>query len=436
MILVVVIVFLLLFVLIGFFVRSGVPKRILYSYCSFWFFTVFLSNLNLYGLYAVSDFVNMCIILYVSSGILGYIFVDLILHRMTNKRSSIIRGAKSAIGYHFFVKSKRMNLCYVFCVVVVIYVFDNFLTILLLSSFRDVHAIRYTMDFYNGNVYLGLLFSYLVVPISFFSLFVIISGLLFKKKECLILPVVVSLFFIVLNMAKGPLLYILFFLVFIFFYRNNKSVWYVLEVNKMTVNKNYLFMFILVAVSVVYIISILRSGDDLDFLRMINTYLVGPFRALDYAINDISMMNSLGYPKCGYAMFAGLDEVVYLFSSLLYKPENISFGRFILSYLQDSTVSVGLSSGDFNFAFSTILFCYLDFGLLGVVCYPFFISGFFCYLLYKFEMHPSFPLFALVAYLYYVQMSSFFSWEYAQTYSWFYMFMLLFMHIFKRNKIC
>ncbi len=216
------------------------------------------------------------------------------------------------------------------------------------------------------------------------------------------------------------------------------------SMNKRQITKSVIFVMILIMITGV--LSSLRKTDRIDivllslydslcdFLEEIVVYLVGPFRALDYAVNSDYFLDKLGGCYFGEATFLGFNKLLDWIFSLVGIDYNSSY-ELVGNTLQETSVDINSSATSFNFAFSSILYYYLDFKVLGVITIPFCLGIVLRILINKFHRYPSIPAFALFVYLLTICLTGFFTWDLSKPGPAAYCLYLLFFHysfVFKR----
>ena len=165
------------------------------------------------------------------------------------------------------------------------------------------------------------------------------------------------------------------------------------------------------------------------FVNQILVYSLGPFRAFDYALSHPSLYFNSGY-HFFRATFCGFDYFVSLVCGVLgfhFTPVNY----FTLSIMQDTEIMVGNDLG-FNYAYTSVLYPYMDLGVVGVCCYGL-LFGFLCrkmiLLSYK---KSSFYYLALLGFVFYMLMYTVFSNLFNKDYTVLYLALLL--YLANKNK--
>ncbi|MFR5377587.1 MAG: hypothetical protein ACLTHI_00575 [Bacteroides uniformis] len=156
-------------------------------------------------------------------------------------------------------------------------------------------------------------------------------------------------------------------------------------------------------------------------------YMVGPFRALDYAVHNPPFLEHLGGITYGNSSIMGIDKLFDWIFSLVGIEYNSSYEQ-IGETLQEAKISINNEKGYFNFAFSSILYYYLDFRFVGVIIIPFFVGFILRFLIHKFNKYPSVPIFALIIFILMCCIMGFFNWELSKPGPFAYCLYLIYFH--------
>lgn len=135
-------------------------------------------------------------------------------------------------------------------------------------------------------------------------------------------------------------------------------------------------------------------------------YSVIPIRLFDYAITN-DYFDKFEGPKYGRAVFAGFDGiatgVIRRFSGI--EPES-TLG--IADYLQENEIYIIPGNHPYNYCYTALFFCYMDFGFAGVIILPFLFGLIFRYYIFQFYKTSSLPSFILIGFGYFMMMHSLF----------------------------
>lgn len=234
-------------------------------------------------------------------------------------------------------------------------------------------------DFFYDNFY-GPFFNYiylfLLVPTLNFVLGLTMSCTFCYRK---LFPMILMYLYIIMYsiISGGRLEYIAIFIAFLFFF---------LSFQKMT--KKRLFMFVIVLTSTIItfsyitnmrgaatgdtILETVQEGQDLA-LRHAVSYSCGSIIALDYAVNN-NYMERIGGPKLGGLSTSSVIALV----NMITKRFGLDIDEPIsdLIYIkQKQYIPIGLEDKH-NALYTSVLYPYLDFGIVGVLILPMFIGLF------------------------------------------------------------
>lgn len=265
-------------------------------------------------------------------------------------------------------------------------------------------------------------YDLICTPFFYFSM-ALFSYLLFYQKRMIHVKLALLTLIIIYSFIGGgraTVMLIVFFLLF-FYFSGNRIHTSNSEVTPIKITlKSFLLGFLIVGVIVsgmVYVTYIGQhglNGVDIqefqetsgEFANQIIVYSLGPFRAFDYALNHPLLYFNSGYHFCRVT-FSGLDYFLSLVSGVLGFPFT-PINTISLSILQGNDIMVGHDLG-FNFAYTSVIFPYMDLGIAGVCIYGLlfgYLSRKFILLSYK---KSSFYYLALLGFVFYMLMYTIFS---------------------------
>ena len=162
------------------------------------------------------------------------------------------------------------------------------------------------------------------------------------------------------------------------------------------------------------------------------SYSVWPFRAFDYALSHDYIGKAGGY-QYGRASFCGMD---FLLSSFL-KRFGIKYqsSREITNgYLQGTQIAISKDK-TMNYSYTNAIYHYYDFGVIGIIIFPF-LFGLFCrYVIKRFYKERSLSLLAILTFLYFIAMHTVFSWYFNKPFTLLYIILLLIVSNHTNSKI-
>lgn len=309
-----------------------------------------------------------------------------------------------------------------------------------MSSFSDAHFARLSTELF-GSPLMMILYNNLIIPFSLFSM-ILFCFLLLKQNYnfCFfLLCVFISIVFCI-GFGKNMILMLLlqlFFISLIMYKVDLRSLVGEYKSNFIIVKKLMGLGTFLIFITLLFSAS-RETGDFTavffnleesfnNFMNETVIYMVGPFRALDYAVHNPPFLEHLGGITYGNSSIMGIDKLFDWIFSLVGIEYNSSYEQ-IGETLQEAKISINNEKGYFNFAFSSILYYYLDFRFVGVIIIPFFVGFILRFLIHKFNKYPSVPIFALIIFILMCCIMGFFNWELSKPGPFAYCLYLIYFH--------
>ena len=128
-------------------------------------------------------------------------------------------------------------------------------------------------------------------------------------------------------------------------------------------------------------ISRIESGIDTT-LKHITTYACGACVAFDYALED-DYVNQIGGYGCGGITGSSVVQIAYIILNKVGLPFEQPIAK-LTELKQDSWISTGPDT-EFNALYTSVLFYYTDFGIIGVLIIPLLLGMFCRYILIQFQ---------------------------------------------------
>ena len=421
--------------------KDNISRLCVNIHTIWWSLLVVISLLNMFSMKDVSLFTYFLICSYYISFNIGFLMANYVFG------SKVYALCNPTKNLDYYLRSRVFNIALLLFAIFSIYLVYRFLDVILISTFAEAHLLSIDYELY-GSPLAMIIFNNATVPLSYFSM-VLFAFLYLKRNFSLVflcLFFYITLVFLV-GFDKGTILMFVlqFVLICLLLYKVDMS--YIVgcySMNKRQITKSVIFVMILIMITGV--LSSLRKTDRIDivllslydslcdFLEEIVVYLVGPFRALDYAVNSDYFLDKLGGCYFGEATFLGFNKLLDWIFSLVGIDYNSSY-ELVGNTLQETSVDINSSATSFNFAFSSILYYYLYFKVLGVITIPFCLGIVLRILINKFHRYPSIPAFALFVYLLTICLTGFFTWDLSKPGPAAYCLYLLFFHysfVFKR----
>lgn len=411
---VILIVFFILFMLLKGNKMTSIAKRSAIVIVGFWSVCLFVSTFNPFGLYDVSSYVYLLLILNVCVFTFGF------LSKREEERNRLY--GKFDLGIDNLLESKIYLSFITFSIIVTWYLTYQQRSVVSLYNLGYLRDNFYVVMF-EGKPLLAFIYVNLLQPAYEFALFLICFLLVYKRniKHIILLTLFIAPFMFISG-GRTRAMMIVFYFTFIVLGNNlfNRakqitSTLYFSYKHVFGVSIIFVFLFLLFSYT-----SVLRLGaEELDKESMsagieksatqICTYCTGSFRAFQYAL-DHDYLNEIGGIKLGRATFGGLES----FSERLirhltgFQIPNVTERTVIMLQTNEITVGSGVQSS-FNYAYTNLIYNYFDFGVFGILLFPFLFGRFFKKYLDFAWNNPSVFSLALVAYLFEIGIYSVFS---------------------------
>ena len=381
-------------------------------FLAFWCITLFLSNFNPFGLYDVSHRTYFLLLLFVISFCGGVFSCKSLQIQHINCMDFSLLIERIIINKYFL-------LIIIFLDAVLLHLYIKEQAILSIYSVADV---RVNLDelLYEGNSFLGLIRNMFILPLIPILSFLGTYLLMYNRKR--LIPLFLILFFVVVSAllggSRGGILKIAVYCVFMITCKcifNNKQ------------NKSSFFLQFLKLSPIIIIILVVMSnmtaqrefdmhGFSWEGIKLGSeslakhfvVYCVGPFRALDYSLNNnyLEIVDGYKWGKCSLGFIDGMLSLVLNSLGIGYQPAY----RPLAKLVQENWIYVGAGES-FNFAYTALLFYYIDLGVLGIIIFPFIFGRIVSALFNKFVITCNPMILVLLSYLFTIMIDTIFTWR-------------------------
>lgn len=398
--------------------KNILVRKVSFLFFLIWLFLLVLSVSNPYNLNPVSPQTYLYICTFVIMVLLG---INIPTTKTTQQ--SISYNTKS-LAFNHLATNK-----WVLVVVCIADIFLIYFSFQLRDLLETMSALDYRNtgglqnDLFGGDSVIGLTYTFLVTPMTFFSNIFLAYLILFNRKA--FLPIILYALFIVLrSYLEGQrsglvdvFIFIAFFIVCYHFFLSDKTSRKIAR-KKMIKNIFFIGIISVAAFSLLSFMTNQRLHNENEFSKAsvtdgindtfnhIIVYSVGPFRAFDYAIEN-HYVDRLGGHSYGRSTLGFIDYSLQLVSNNLGMNYSTANSR-IYKLLQDNWISI---PHDFNFAYTAVFNFYMDFGFLGVLVLPFIFGCIMRKFLLKFSSSYNPITLLAVAYIFYVLVNSYFTWR-------------------------
>lgn len=394
--------FLTLYVFLIFFsllkIKDFISRNVIIAYLSVWFIPLAISTFQPYGHYEISTYAYSLLFLNVLSFYCGFILINIKNFRydLLNLLYNEVERIASNKYFSLFIILITFHVAYAYSI-----------TYSSLSYTGDLSATRtlyYEGNFFPSHFNIPYIFFYPAIGFILESMLFLL--LFYRKRYFLVFVSGVYIFF--LHSLKGSrigYMEILCFLIFFLFCSKSSG----------EKKRKFYLLFYLFLISIFLIssyTSFLRHKDKNlgennivfginELCHTIIGYPTGAFVAFDYALHNDYQENFGGY-QYGRATFSSLDGLCGIFLRKI--GIDYSKAAEYASFLNENRINISSQSvgQTWNALYTSALYHYLDFGIFGIFLFPFAIGCFLRYCLYLFYQIPSFALYILLSYLFYV----------------------------------
>lgn len=375
-------------------IKQKVTRYFYYIVCGFISLTLFVSIANPFELYEVSTKAYVFISL-------GFIFWGLgyIKRHRVNHNTNVIVEHDSVSS---LFKSRRLFFTYVasFCFLLYLAI-TQWQFILINGAMLNLKTDTFEIIF-NNNSMMYLFYQCVSFPLFYLSI-ALFSYLYITKGSRLYLTIsfLYILLFCYIGGKRGYFQTTIegFFIIYILV--NLKKG---LSLFQMMRSSYRLLIFICILyLGAAYMTSIGGGGGDLksagnENAKNLVVYNVGAYRAFDYALDKNFYEKSNG-PHYGAATFGGFIEYysTNIFNRIGLNTRSVRENTMTL--LQDTPITVG-NGVDFNFLYTSFMYFYFDFGVLGILLISFMFGWFVRYIVDVFAFENTFSSIGLVSYIF------------------------------------
>ena len=378
-------------------------KKLLYIYLITWAVAMLLSNFGFSDLEIPSDFSYSLFIIHLVGFVIGTLLV-----KTTSSNKSLHNNLPLKIIENNILRvlnSSLFRTILVLMTIYVTYVFSKYWMRVLL--YNNISETRYQLIEILGDFYYTFARPLLFLPTTIVC-YVLFGYSLLKKRDwvCFLMG-----YYLVVNasLTGGRIGYVFIALGVVFVD---------LFIVKANLRKHWL-KFSLAAVAlygVIVLITTFRSGSismdsqNLEYgMEVANeqlvSYIVGPESAFDYALKNDYLSKIGGY---GYGTFTitPLVNLTDLFTSVFGNVRVNSQNMKLITQLEDTPIYLAGGTHGWNALYTSVIFYYMDAGIVGVFIFPLIIGMLFSLLIKITLKRGSVIIFALCCYFFILTIKS------------------------------
>lgn len=358
---------------IAFIKRSSMDrtsKVILNCVVGIWAIALFLSIIRIANLNEVSDRTYLLTYLGITTFAIGFCII-----KINKERENVFDGTALLVVIEKITKSKLfiiliVILCFYVYTLLVVF-FEALMTYQTLGNVRT--------DFFSGDLY-GPVFSqinaFVLVPFSIFLTPIFAYMLLYKRNFMCFMLGLFLLGYESLGAGRFGYIRIILAIFFMLYILTNSSIH-----NK----KNFNRLFIIIGFSAVLLLTLITKmrttsvGDGnymkkhsaiVETLEQVAIYTAAPITAFDYSISH-NYNERIGGYQMGRLTMSGVTRMINLFTSRFGFTFPTTSLKKLVDIKQEEPIAVSEEWQNYNALYTANLFFYNDFGVLGIIIFPF-----------------------------------------------------------------
>ncbi len=396
-------------------IHDRLSKTVMYLFLLWWGIWLIISTLNVYQLFTVPMTIYLLLILGLFVFLIGY------LTAYNKKRD---QRHTSLIAHHLVIdKNLLLNIILTLVFLIISFYFVRYLRLRSVLPTDELRMIRFSVGALFTTTRRLLFFNFFIEGFVFF-LYPVIAYLLMTKKYAtytFVLSVLSVLFYASIGSGRLPIVYLMISVILAFFmsqWRDEKDSIETPNYHKKVVKASLFSLIFIIPALIIYAAYITSvrlgfSGLSIEglivganeLIKQFIIYFTGPFRALNYGIENYAP--EIG-PLYGQATIAALNELLHATFHLLgAEIRNINY--LIGDYLQNRAILVG-DNVFMNYSFTYLMIFYFDFGVFGVILFSFMFGFFSRKVIFLFDDTKSLPSFILLNLMFLSMIISIFNW--------------------------
>lgn len=365
---------LLLLFLIKIRIRDKVSLFLIIVYVSLWCGSMILVSFKPYDLYEVNEETYYVLLIHVFAFVIGFTSVHI------SKKEHVLN--KSTIHVEKLLKSRFFLLLFSTCFIFLFSTIIKARYLLIVYSFQDIKS-DFADLLFEGNGFTYLFFQIIACSMYHFSLTILSYMLLFDRKWYYIIAFLLYVvIYAILTGGRNQ------FMTFGFYIFSILCISSFIQSNIVGYSTNYVISFkmklalsfgLLIIIGAMAIITVFRKGNDKldkdvlveavdDLGERFGRYSSGPIVAFDLALHRNDYFDNNYF---GLATISGTHNVFWTISKHLgLQITNVDAKT--TQKLQNDWIFVGTRpNSTWNYAYTSCVYYYYDFGLLGVILVPF-----------------------------------------------------------------
>lgn len=379
MLLAIIVIYILLLALVRNRIKDSISRSIAYIYISYWILSIFVSKINPYDYYVVRDSTYVLLLLHVVAFVIGLIIVR-------NRKRLFSFALSKGYSVMHLVKNPLFVVFFLICFVFIISLFLKQYAMLAVYSLSDVRGDFMELILEDSGI-AYLFYNIICTSMYFFALTVAVYMFFFERKWSIILPLFAYvLLYSFLGGGRNQIMTIGYFVLGVLImsnYINSAKCGFPFEYKLPRVTKFIILSLGVLMIMVMSMLSAIRSDESGSVSEILATgikdlgetlieYSTGPIVAFDLATNKAYNMNLVNGYHYGTATFCGFDYFMYMFLHKFGLRKQSSYHT-TTTVLQNEYITISSDRG-WNYAYTSCMYYYYDFGPIGVILIPFFLG--------------------------------------------------------------
>lgn len=412
-------------------IKDTISRVVVFCFLGYWSVSLFVSTFSPYGYYSISNYTYFILLLGVSAFILG-----MMISYIPSKASVDLKYIDKSLSKLF--TSTPMLLFYV---VLLLYSLQFVEAALITSAMNEgvENADRFE-NVFKGNGIAALIYNNVMFPLFHMGLCFVMYSLVTQKKQ--IVPIVIiilfSIAFAILQGGRSIFMIILLYLIIVYVSVSSQKAIMSMSLKKVITST---LVVSVVIIGIMYMTSYRTTGSFMiektdreeyfeDATSRIVEYSVLPLVLFETSLNE-DYFNQFNGPTFGRATFTGIDVVMRgVFKRFGIKWEST---QDIVDYVQETWKPVS-QDAYYNYAYTGLFYHYMDFGLLGVILFPFVFGVIFRRIIKEFYKLPTPPMLFLLGVCFFMTMHSIFTCYFIKPWIMMYIVFLLLWHVMIKRK--
>lgn len=348
-------------------VRDRVSRLLIFVYSSYWCASLLICHYNPYGLFKVQNSTYFLLIIHLLAFLFGFVII----------RPGNIKLNKAKLDIHSLLRNYVFMALFLSCFIFSIILGYRQREALSYMSLSDIRGDLMEIVL-EGNDLLSLVYKLIVTPVFHFCMCLLFYMIFFYRNWIVIIVFLVfEIVFAYIGGGRTQFMAFGYYALCVLMLTDAISSSLKGKITKFKFDTQLKVVFgvlVTIAFSGMILLTQMRrdiSDKEEGALTLAKTfvdYSTGPIVAFDYSLKHESL-----YFKKNYYGLATLNGTEKFFSKFIYKLTGEKSDRVYESttnYLQNTRIFIS-SESSWNFAYTSCIYYYWDFGLLGIVLWPF-----------------------------------------------------------------